>query len=386
MNNIDIFNLLPERGSRILDMHRAFEGNADMKCESGGKNKMKKNLAKILAVSMTLGLLTACQSADTSAPAATTAETTAAETTAAETKAEETKAEETTAEEAKSEETEAAAEDKFQSSVLFCGSTSLYPIMSSLASSFTEEYVTWNKVDPSFPEENISIYVAPGGSGVGVSAAIDKTADFGMLARDIKDKEVEALGADYQSFIVARDALTVSVNAENPICDVTDDLSTDMIRQIFAGEITTWDKVDASLPAETINVYIRDLSGGAYEVFQKAVMGDSEVTASATQSASMTELATNIANDPWGIGYAGFGAYTKANAEKQVLQAMKVDGVEATVENIVGDVYKIQRPVMFVTGETVSESEQAFIDYIFSQTGYDVTEANGYIPAFTPAE
>lgn len=89
----------------------------------------------------------------------------------------------------------------------------------------------------------------------------------------MKDKEVEELGADYQSFIVARDALTVSVNAENPICGVTDDLTTDQIRQIFAGEITTWDQVDASLPAETINVYIRDLSGGAYEVFQKSVMG-----------------------------------------------------------------------------------------------------------------
>ena len=266
---------------------------------------MKKNLTKLLAVSMTLGLLTGCQSAQ---PAAATAAATtaAAETTAAAT----TAAAETTAAEKE--------EAKFQSSILFCGSTSLYPIMSSLASSFTEEYVTWDKVDASFPKENISIYVAPGGSGVGVSAAIDKTADFGMLARAIKDTEVEKLGADYKNFIVARDALTVSVNVENPVCGAMDDMTTDMLRQIFSGEIATWDKVDASLPAETINVYIRDLSGGAYEVFQKAVMGDSEVTASATQSASMTELATNIANDKWGIGYAGFGAYNKANANGEV--------------------------------------------------------------------
>lgn len=332
---------------------------------------MRKSIAKILAGALALSMLTACGSS-------TTAETTATQTTAAETAAE-TEAKETEAE------TEAEEEEAFQSSVLFCGSTSLYPIMSSLASSFTEEYTTWNNVDASFPESNISIYVAPGGSGVGVSAAIDKTADFGMLARAIKDSEIEALGADYQEYIVARDALTVSVNAENPICDVTDNMETETIRQIFAGELETWDQVDASLPAEPINVYIRDLSGGAYEVFQKSVMGDSEVTASATQSASMTELATNIANDPWGIGYAGFGAYQKANADGEVLTAMKVDGVEATVENIVSDAYTIQRPVMFVTGDKVSESEQAFIDYIFSQVGYDVTEANGYIPAFTPA-
>ena len=272
----------------------------------------------------------------------------------------------------------------FQSDILFCGSTSLYPIMSSLASSFTEEYVTWDQVDASFPAENISIYVAPGGSGVGVSAAIDGTADFGMVARAMKDSEVEALGENYQDFIVARDALTVSVNAQNPICDIMDDMSTETIRQIFSGEISTWDQVDASLPAETINVYIRDLSGGAYEVFQTAVMGESEVTASATQSASLTELATNIANAPWGIGYAGFVAYNKANEGGQVLVAMKVDGVEATTENILSGDYTIQRPVMFVTGAEVTASEQAFIDYIFSQVGYDVVEANGYIPAFTP--
>lgn len=32
---------------------------------------------------------------------------------------------------------------------------------------------------------------------------------------------------------------------------------------------------------------------------------------------------------------------------------------------------------------TQSASEQAFIKYIFSQTGFDVTAANGYIQAFT---
>ena len=338
---------------------------------------MKKLLAvltsAVLAMSLLAGCSTGGQSNGTSTAASTEATT--------------EKEAETTAPASTEQTTEAEKEEaKFQSSVLFCGSTSLYPILSSLASSFTETNVTWDKVDSSFPDSNISIYVAPGGSGVGVSAAIDGTADFGMLARDIKDSEIEALGANYKEFVVAKDALTVSVNSENPICDIMDDMPTETIRQIFAGEITTWDKVDASLPAETINVYIRDLSGGAYEVFQKSVMGDSEVTASATQSASMTELATNIAGDPWGIGYAGYGAYNKANAQAKVLTAMKVDGVEATSENIINGSYTIQRPVMFVTGAEITPSEQAFIDYIFSETGYDVVEANGYIPAFTPAK
>jgi len=280
----------------------------------------------------------------------------------------------------------AAAEDAdFQSSIMFCGSTSLYPIISSLAASFNDEYETWNNVDPSMPEKNISIYVAPGGSGVGVSAAVDKTADFGMLARNIKDEEIEKLGADYSEYIVARDALTVSVNAENPIAQAMDNMDKEMIQKIFSGEISKWNEVDPSLPEETINVYIRDLSGGAYEVFQKSIMGDVEISPNATQSASMTELATNIAGDQWGIGYAGFGAYNKANADGVKLVAMKVDGVEANEANILDGSYIIQRPVMFVTGDPISPSEQAFIDYVFSQTGFDTVEENGYIPAFTPA-
>ena len=75
----------------------------------------------------------------------------------------------------------------------------------------------------------------------------------------------------------------------------------------------------------------------------------------------------------------------KANANEKVLVAMKVDGVEANEENILNGSYIIQRPVMFVTGDAISPSEQAFIDYIFSQVGYDTVESNGYIPAFTPA-
>ena len=326
---------------------------------------MKKYLGAIVALTMLCAALFGCGSnaSSTSTDTDSTAATEATDTT----------------------EAEATADDgEFQSSIMFCGSTSLYPIISSLASSFTEEYETWDAVDPSMPADNISIYVAPGGSGVGVSAAVDGTADFGMLARDIKDEEVAELGPDYQEFIVARDALTVSVNAENPIVDAVDDMDTETIMKIFSGEYTTWDQVDPSLPNENINVYIRDLSGGAYEVFQKSIMGDTEISPNATQSASMTELATNIAGDKWGIGYAGFGAYNKANADGQKLVAMKVNGVEANEDNILDGSYVIQRPVMFVTGKPITTSEQAFIDYVFSQKGYDTVEENGYIPAFTP--
>ena len=329
---------------------------------------MKKGYLLALSALLSLGILSGCSSSGQSSEVASSEETTVA-------------ASQDASKENESA-TEAAKDEAFQSDILFCGSTSLYPIISSLASSFTEEYVTWNKVDPKLPEKNISIYVAPGGSGVGASAAIDKTADFGMLARSVKDEEKQALGADYKDFVVAKDALTVSVNAENPIVGVIDDMSSETIQKIFSGELTSWNQVDASLPDEKINVYIRDLSGGAYEVFQKSIMKDSQVTDTATQSASMTELANNVAGDKWAIGYVGYGAFNKANKEKTVLVAMKVDGVAANEADIKDGSYIIQRPVLFLTGDKISESEQLFIDYIFSKKGYDVVVENGYIPAF----
>ena len=112
---------------------------------------MKKVLAMLLSAAMVLSMMTGCGS--TTNQEASNEQNTTEEATEA--------PEETTAEA----EEAPAEEDEFQASVMFCGSTSLYPIISSLASSFTEEYVTWDKVDSSFPEENISIYVAPGGSG-----------------------------------------------------------------------------------------------------------------------------------------------------------------------------------------------------------------------------
>ena len=133
---------------------------------------MKKFIAVVTSMAMAASLLTACGS-----NAASTETTTAAASEAASEKETAGKEAENTEAAAK---TDGAASAQFQSSILFCGSTSLYPILSSLASSFTEKYVTWDAVDSSFPDSNISVYVAPGGSGVGVSAAIDGTADFGQ--------------------------------------------------------------------------------------------------------------------------------------------------------------------------------------------------------------
>lgn len=271
----------------------------------------------------------------------------------------------------------ASSNTNFKAEISFDGSSSLAPVMASIGNKFMEEYVTWDKVSPNLPNEKISIYVSSAGSGAGVKSILDNTASFGMLARKIRDSEKSQM-TNYKEFLVASDALTVSVNAKNPIVQIKDNLDSDTIRKIFSGEYKYWSDVDASLPQKEIVVIIRDLSGGAYEVFQESIMGETQISPNAIQSPSMGALGTKIVENENAIGYASYGVY---NQNKDNLFAFKVDGVEPTKENILNGQYKIQRPLMFIKNSELSESENAFVNYVFSDIGKQVVEENGYIPA-----
>ena len=261
----------------------------------------------------------------------------------------------------------------------FAGSSTLAPVIASIGAAYQAEYGTWDKVNPAFPAEEIDIAVTSGGSGDGPKSVIDGTADFGMLARAVKDSEKESLGAGYTEFMVASDALTISVNKNNPICALIEDLDTDTIRKIFSGEIGYWDELDASLEHKEIVVVIRDLSGGAAEVFEKNVMQGTPISENAIQTPSMGALAAKIMENVYAIGYAGYGVY---NQNQDGLYAFKVDGVEPSEENILNGSYKIQRPVLFVINRELDAAEKAFVDYIFSDTGRSIVIENGYIPAY----
>ena len=268
---------------------------------------------------------------------------------------------------------------EIDASIAFAGSSSLAPVIASIGEAFCTEFGTWDKVNPAFPAEEIDIPVASGGSGDGPKSVIDGTADFGMLARAVKDSEKESLGAGYTEFMVASDALTVSVNKNNPICALMDDIDTDTLRSIFAGEIAYWDELDSSLEHKEIVVVIRDLTGGAAEVFEKQVMQGTPITENAIQTPSMGALAAKIAENEYAIGYAGYGVYNQ-NTDK--LFAFKFNGVEPTEENILNNSYTIQRPVLFCINRGLDAAEQAFVDYIFSDTGRAIVIENGYIPAY----
>lgn len=266
--------------------------------------------------------------------------------------------------------------DEFSAHILFNGSSTLAPVMAAISTNFIEGNVTWDKVDASFPEENIAIYVSAGGSGQGVKSVIDKTSDFGMVARTVKDTEKEKL-PELKEFKVGVDALTLGVNPNNPVLAVKDNLTKDEIVKIFSGEFKTWKDLDASLPEKEIIVVTRDIGGGAHEVFQSKIMGDVQVKADAIQAPSMGALVTKIIENEYAIGYASFGI---VNQNIGKVATLKVDGVEATKENIINGSYIIQRPLIAIFNGELSAPQQAFMDYVMSDEGMSVIESMGFVP------
>ena len=96
-----------------------------------------------------------------------------------------------------------------------------------------------------------------------------------------------------------------------------------------------------------------------------------------TEDASVTNntsvMMSTVAGNEYAIGYISLGSLNDS------VKAVKIDGNEATVDNIKSGTYKISRPFNIVTKDGLSDVAQDFIDYILSSDGQGVIEKNGYI-------
>ncbi len=88
---------------------------------------------------------------------------------------------------------------------------------------------------------------------------------------------------------------------------------------------------------------------------------------------STSVMMTTIAGNKSAIGYISLGSLN------DTVKAVKIDGVEATVENVKNGTYKVSRPFNIATMGEVSEVTQDFINFIMSAEGQAVVEDAGYI-------
>ena len=129
--------------------------------------------------------------------------------------------------------------------------------------------------------------------------------------------------------------------------------------------------------SDNISVISREDGSGTRSAFTElmGVMVDDvdNTTASAEISQSTSVVLTTVAGNTSAIGYVSLGSLN------DTVKAVKVDGVEATVENIKNGSYAVSRPFEVVTNDNLTDLSKDFISYILSKQGQDIISEEGYI-------
>ena len=288
---------------------------------------MKKNIALVLAVLMTLTLLTACGSS--AAPAATQAP--AAEATEAPEQA-----------------------PALSGSVATDGSTSMEKVIGALGEAYEQK-------------TGITVTYNPTGSGSGIKAVTEGRCDIGLSSRSLKDEE-KAEGLSQT--ILAYDGIAIIVNPENPV----EELSLEQIAKIYTGEITNWSEVGGK-DAQIVLIG-REAGSGTRDGFE-SITGTTDACQYRQELTSTGDVITTVAQNPDAIGYASLASV------KDTVKALAVEGVTPSEETVKDGSYLVQRPFVLVTkdGVELSAAAQDFFNYITSAEANEIIAGAGVVSA-----
>lgn len=128
---------------------------------------------------------------------------------------------------------------------------------------------------------------------------------------------------------------------------------------------------------DTITVVSREDGSGTRGAFTELLgiavddVDNTIDTAEITNSTAV--MLTTVSGNTNAIGYVSLGSLSSD------VKAVKVDGVEPSVEDIKNGSYAVSRPFNIVTKAEVSDLAKDFITYIESSDGQAVIEDEGYI-------
>ena len=246
----------------------------------------------------------------------------------------------------------AASEAALSGNVATGGSTSMKNVIAALSEGFAE-------IAP-----DVTVSYDPTGSGAGITGATDKTLDIGLSSRALKESETGVTAT-----IVALDGIAIIVNNANPVSD----LSVDQLKQMFTGEITDW--ADVGGDAGEIVLIGREAGSGTRDGFE-SIVGVSDACKYVQELTATGAVISAVEANPLAIGYASLSAV------KDTVKMVTVEGVECSEETVQDGSYKIQRPFVFVTNDSValSAQAQAFLDFALSADAADLIRAAGAVP------
>jgi len=238
------------------------------------------------------------------------------------------------------------------------GSTTVLPIAQATADAFMKNH---SKAD---------IQISGGGSGVGVTAAGDGTADIGMSSRDLTTSEVTKYPTLTKT-TVATDCLVMIVHSSNTVTA----LSVLQIKGIYNGTYKNWK--DLSGPDLKITLVGRDSASGTREYFTSAVMSKQNTTAGMLELNSNGAVQSTVSTTPGAIGYVGLGYAGAPNKALKIVVGS--EQIEANSANALSGKYPLARPLFMLTKGAPAGLAKTYIEFILSAKGQTIVEKEGFV-------
>jgi phosphate transport system substrate-binding protein len=244
-----------------------------------------------------------------------------------------------------------------------------------LALAWAEEY---QNIHP-----EIRLSVTGGGSGTGIAALINGTVDIANASRQMKTEEKEsaiANGSNPVEFIIARDAIAIIVNPENPI----ENLTLQQISDIYSGKINNWK--DLGGEDRPIVRLSRETNSGTHVYFLEEVirLGEKENETLFSRDTlllpSSEGIGAEIRQNPNAIGYDGLGYVTEEMKVIGVASSTSGDFILPSSETVNSGAYPIARDLYMYTKDEPSGKIKEYLDWILSPEAQEIVTELGFVP------
>lgn len=225
----------------------------------------------------------------------------------------------------------------------------------------------------------VSISVTGGGSGTGIAALLDGTVQLATSSRPLSAEEkvrAHRAGIEPVAIVFATDAISVVVNAANPLAS----LDLDQLGAIFRGEITSWDALGGTGP---LVAYGRQSNSGTYVFFRSAVV-KGDFGTSVREMNGNAQIVEAVRADPGGIGYVAVGYLSAGTEGLKALNVAAVAGGEAVSPldeaAVLAERYPIARPLYQYTNGRPTGPLLDFVRFELSAAGAAIAKEMGFYP------
>jgi phosphate transport system substrate-binding protein len=228
----------------------------------------------------------------------------------------------------------------------------------------------------------VSISVTGGGTGTGIASLLNRTVDLANASRKIKDEEIQTAkknGVEPVEFVVARDAIAVIVNPENPV----ERLTLQQISDIYSGKISNWSEVGGeNRPIVRLS---RETNSGTHVYFLESVirLGEKVKTIFSADTLllpSSEGIIAEVSDNPNALGYDGLGYITPNVKTLAIAGVGSNEYVLPSVETVNSGKYPISRDLFMYTSGQPTGALKDYLDWIVGPEAQKIVLDLGFVP------